>query len=109
MANAKPIPIILLYGNSILIERLTARLRLLDGWEVKRTMSGEIRDVEEVDCIVVDLGDAHTSQSLPMLCALPGVRLIGMDAISNTLTVLTGRTRPLRQTQDVLKALKEAM
>jgi hypothetical protein len=109
MANAKPNQIILLYGNSILIERLTAKLRLTDEWEVKRIANGEVKDLEDVDCIVVDLCDSATSEALPMLCRLPGVRLIGMDALANTLTVLTGRTRPLRYTRDVLAVLKEAL
>jgi hypothetical protein len=43
------------------------------------------------------------------LCALPGVILIGVDDIANTVTVLTGRTRPLHATHDVLAALKAAI
>ncbi len=100
---------ILLYGNSILMERLAFRLTLLGGWEVKRHASGEVRDVDEVDFILADLCDARTAQSLSMLCALPGVILIGVDDIANTLTVLTGRTRPLNATRDVLTVLKEAL
>lgn len=100
---------ILLYGNSILMERLAFRLSLLDGWEVKRHVSGEVRHADEVDFIIADLCDAHTALSLSMLCALPGVILIGVDGIANTLTVLTGRTRPLNATRDVLAALKEAL
>ena len=109
MANAKPTQVILLYGNSILMERLTSKLKLVEGWEVKRRESGEVREADAADFIVADLCDARTAQSLPMLCALPGVILIGVDDIANTVTVLTGRTRPLHATRDMLATLKAAI
>ena len=109
MNDAKPIPKILLYGNSIFIESLTSKLKLIEGCEVKRAKGGELDYIGGPDFIVIDLGDAAASQSLPMLSALPGVMLIGVDSIANTLTVLTGRTRPLNFTQGVLAALKSAM
>lgn len=108
----KPTQNILLYGNSILMETLTSKLQKIEGWEVKRREGGEVREVREVNnanFIVADLCDAATTESLPMLSALPGVMLIGVDAIANTLTVLTGRTRPLNSAQEVLDALKKAM
>ena len=105
----KPTQKIMLYGNSILIETLTSKLQKIEGWEVKRREGGEVREVDDVNFIVADLCDATTSESLPMLSALPGVMLIGVDAIANTLIVLTGRTRPLNSTQDVLDVLKKAM
>ena len=104
-----PPPKILLYGNSIAIESLASKLKQMDGWEVRHTKSGEVRDIFGLDYIVADLCDSATSQALPMLSALPGVILIGMDPIADTLTVLTGRTRPLGSTQTVLNALKGAI
>lgn len=100
---------ILLYGNSILIESLASKLKLLEGWVVRRIEGGEVQEVVEVDYIVADLCDLATSQALPMLSALPGVILIGLDPIANTLVVLTGRTRPLGTLQEVVNTLKEAM
>jgi len=108
MANAKPTQVILLYGNSILMERLTSKLKV-EGWEVKRRENGEVREADGADFIIADLCDACTALSLPMLCALPGVILIGVDDIANTVTVLTGRTRPLHATRDVLATLKAAI
>ncbi|MCX6082108.1 MAG: hypothetical protein NTW32_21480 [Chloroflexi bacterium] len=109
MEDTRPTPRILLYGNSILIEGLASKLKLKDGWAVKRTEHGEVRDVSSVDYIVVDLCDLTTAQALPMLSALPRIILIGMDPIADTLTVLTGRTRPLGSAQIVLNALKGAI
>jgi hypothetical protein len=99
----------LLYGNSIAIESLASKLKQIDGWEVKRAESGEVRDGSGIDYIVVDLCDLAASQALSMLSALPGIILIGMDPIADTLTVLTGRTRPFGTVQIVLNALKEAI
>ena len=109
MSNAKPTLTIMLYGNSILMETLTSKLHKIEDWEVKQIAGGEIRDIGYVDFIVTDLCDVTTSEALPMLSALTGVMLIGLDPIVNTLTVLTGRTRPLNSTQGVLDALKNAM
>ncbi|MEK6754123.1 MAG: hypothetical protein AABZ00_17830 [Chloroflexota bacterium] len=109
MSNAKPTLTIMLYGNSILMETLTSKLHKIEDWEVTQIAGGEIRDIGYVDFIVTDLCDAATSTALPMLCGLPGVVLIGVDAIANTLTVLTGRTRPLNSTQGVMDALKNAI
>ena len=109
MDNAKPTLTILLYGNSILMETLTSKLQKIGGWEVKRRKSGEVSDGDDVNFIVTDLCDVTTSDALPMLSALPGVMLIGVDAIANTITVLTERSHFLFAMQDVLDALKKAM
>jgi len=74
-----------------------------------RRNSGVITNEEEIDIIVTDLCDITVSESLPMLSALPGVMLIGVDAIANTLTVLTGRSHPAIGLQSVLDALKQAI
>lgn len=91
------------------METLTSKLKQNEGWEVKRKESGEIRKLDNVNFIVTDLSDLTISDALPMLCALPGITLIGVDAIANTLTVLTGRSHSLLAMQDVLDVLKKAM
>jgi hypothetical protein len=107
--QAKPIKKLLLYGNSILIAGLTSKLRQAEGLVVTQMEAGDLADLSGVDVVVVDLRDGKTSQALPALCAAPGVLLVGMDAITNTLTVLTGQSYPAHSMQDVLDALKEAM
>jgi hypothetical protein len=77
--------------------------------EVTCAEDGDLGDLSGLDMIVVDLRDNKTSQSLPRLCTAPGVLLVGMDAITNTLTVLTSQTHPAHSMQDVLEALKNAM
>ena len=107
--QAKPIKKILLYGNSILIAGLTSKLGQVEGLEVTQMVEGELGDISNMNMIVVDLREGKTSQALPILCATPGVLLVGMDAITNTLTVLTGQSHPAHSMQDVLDVLKEAM
>jgi hypothetical protein len=108
--HAKPTRKILLYGNSILIAGLTSKLLQVEGWEVLQMEHGEPDDlISAVDIVVADLRDVKTSQALPMLCAIPGVLLVGMDAFTNTLTVLTGQSHPAHSMQDVLDVLKDAM
>jgi hypothetical protein len=109
MNHTKPTQKILFYGNSVLIESLTSKLQKIEGWEVKRREGGEVRELDNVNFIVTDLCDVTTSEALPMLSALPGVMLVGVDAIANTLTVLTGRSHPYHAMQDVLDMLKKAM
>jgi hypothetical protein len=109
MKANKLAPKILLYGNSILMESLTSKLRHVLGWEVSQATGGAVDDIGGVDFIVTDLSDLTAASALPMLCALPGVVLVGVDAIANTLTVLTGRSYPARGVQEVLEAIKEAM
>jgi hypothetical protein len=101
---------ILLYGNSILIAGLASKLEQVNGLEVMQTEEdGNLGDISGLDMIVVDLRDPKTSQSLPRLCTAPGVLLVGMDAITNTLTILTSQSHPAHSMQDVLEALKKAM
>jgi hypothetical protein len=106
---------VLLYGNSILIAGLAAKLQNAPGLAIQRWQeegpSGleRLKNGEIPDLVVADLRDAHTSQSLSALCALPGVTLIGMDALTNTLTSFTSQSRPAHSMEDVLELLEKAM
>lgn len=108
-AKVKPTRKILLYGNSILIAGLASKLGQVDGLEVTQMEDEVLGDLTGLAVIVVDLRDGKTSQALPRLCAAPGVLLVGLDSITNTLTVLTGQSQPVQSMQDVLNVLKEAM
>lgn len=92
-----------------MIAGLTSKLEQVKGLEVTQKEGGNLGDLLGVHVIVIDLRDGKTSQALPRLCAAPGVLLVGMDAITNTLTVLTGQSHPAHSMQDVLEALRKAM
>jgi hypothetical protein len=109
-AKVKATKKILLYGNSILMAGLTSKLGLIKDLEVTYAEEdGDLGDLSGLNMIVVDLRDPKTSQALPRLCTAPGVLLVGLDAITNTLTVLTSQSRPIHSMQDVLEELKNAM
>jgi hypothetical protein len=59
------------------------------------------------DLVVLDLRQAESMYALPVLCALPGVTLLGLDAVTGTLNVLTGQTHPLHSLGKVLKYVQE--
>lgn len=109
MNNSKSTIKILLYGSSILMESLASKLDQISDWEVSQSGDEEVRSVESLNYIVTDLCDATTSNALPMLASLPGVMLIGVDAIANTVTVLTGRSNLIPSAQGVMNALKKAI
>jgi hypothetical protein len=100
---------VLLFGNSILIAGLASKLGEVEGLEVTQMEKEDPGDLSNMNMVVVDLRDGKTSQALPKLCAAPGILLVGMDAITNTLTVLTSQSHPTHSMQDVLDVLKEAM
>jgi hypothetical protein len=106
---------VLLYGNSILIAGLASKLQDVPGLVVEQWQDEDSADLERLknsatpDLIVADLRDAKTSQALSTLCSLPGVTLVGLDALTNTLTTLTGQSQPARSIQEVLDLLKEAL
>lgn len=106
---------VLLYGNSILMAGLAAKLEAAPGLLVRRWQNDDPTGLEQIkgedipDLLVADLRDARTSESLSALCALPGVTLVGMDAITGTLTSLTSRSHPAHSMQEVLELLKEAL
>jgi hypothetical protein len=105
----KAIHKVLLYGNSILIAGLTSRLQHVLGWEMAQMDGDKPGNLPGVDFVVVDLRDAKTPQVLPRLVNLSDTSLIGLDALTNSVTVLAGRSRQAACIKEMLELLKEAM
>ena len=100
---------ILLYGNSILMAGLSSKLQQADGLEVEH-MDGEIiGDLSDVDLIVVDLWDVKVPMALPKLSVNPNAVLVGLDALTDTATVLAGQPRSTVSMQRIMDLLQEAM
>lgn len=108
-AKAEPKRKILLYGNSILIAGLSSKLGEVQGLEVTQMEDEALGDLSGVEVIVVDLRDVKTPVALPKLSAVPNVALVGLDALTNTVTVLTGQPALAGPLQNLLDFLKEAM
>jgi hypothetical protein len=100
---------VLLYGNSILIAGLASRLKQVQGWEMAQMDGNKPGNLPGVDFVVVDLRDAKTPQILPRLVKMSDVSLIGLDALTNSVTVLAGRPRQADCIKEMLDLLKEAL
>ena len=100
---------VLLYGNSILIAELASRLQHVPGWELAQTDGDRPGNLPGVDFVVVDLRDPKTPQILPRLANLSDTSLIGLDALTNSVTVLAGRSRQAASIKEMLELLKAAM
>ena len=107
--SVKPSRTILLYGNSILIAGLNRKLENLPGWRVLCVSKGQPGDLNNVEIVVIDLRDANSTNMLITLGKHPHLLLVGMDGLTNSLTLLTGQTQPMHSLQDVLDALQQAL
>lgn len=107
--QAQSIRNILLYGNSILIAGLASKLQLTKDWNMTQVDSGCIEDLGSVNVIVYDMRDSTITETLPKLRGLPGVTLISLDALTDTVTIVTGQSHPAHSMQDILDVLKKAL
>ena len=107
--NANPTQKILLYGNSILIASLASKLAQVEGWEVTRVEEGELGDLSGGGMIVFDTRDNGAPELLSRLHGVRCVALVGVDALTDTVTVQTGHAFTAHSIQDVLDVLKKAL
>lgn len=70
---------------------------------------GQPGDLTNVEIVVIDLRDANSTNMLITLGKHPHLLLVGMDGLTNSLTLLTGQTQPMHSLQDVLDALQQAL
>lgn len=70
---------------------------------------GQPGDLNNVEIVVIDLRDANSTNMLITLGKHPHLLLVGMDGLTNSLTLLTGQTQPMHSLQDVLDALQQAL
>ena len=108
-AQVVPCKSILLYGNSILIAGLCKKLENLPGWKISHIAKGEPGDLTHIHVIVTDLRDSNSIKILAAFGNHPGILLVGIDSLSNTLTVFAGQNQPMHSLQDVLDALQQAL
>ena len=101
---------ILLYGNSIVMAGLAARLRDQVGVEVMAVPDVDpqgLRDHADLDTIIVDLSTVPLATLLALLNATPKLLLLGVDAIAGSLIMLSGRFYPVRSMEEVLPWILE--
>jgi len=82
---------LLVYGSSIFLAGVSAQLEAMH--EVQVTTCQTLSDVgslSALDAVVIDLNDLTSLDTLRLLRVRPDLRLIGLNATTNALTVMSG-------------------
>lgn len=102
---------ILLYGTSIFLAGLATQLQGTPGLRVRQqaNLSGLV-DLGNLDAVVVDLNDAAYADVLALVRARPDIKIVGINANSSAVTVLSGRVYLAQDMDDLVGwlALPEA-
>lgn len=81
---------ILLYGNSILLSGLAARMQTIPDLAIRcRPAQAELAPLAGIDAVIVDVHETPLSSVLAILQGYTEVRIIGLDDRSGTATVLS--------------------
>jgi hypothetical protein len=100
---------ILLYGKSVLIVGLASIFSKIPDLEILRGDNLDFREQDTPDLILVDLCDAETARTLPRLCAISGVPLVGIDITANTMTVLSGKSQSAQSAHELMTVLSDVI
>lgn len=93
---------ILLYGSSIFMAGLAARLQREPGLQVRCQAVGPgLVDLGGIQTVVVDLDDADASEVLAIIRARPDLRVVGVNTSSRAFTVLSGHVYLAQSLDDV--------
>ncbi len=91
---------VLLWGNSIFLAGLAAALRAAVDLEVLCASGAAARGFAP-DVLIVDLNDEHCGDALALLRARPDLRVVGVNAATNAVTVLQGQVFPAQSVEEV--------
>ena len=93
---------ILLYGSSIFLAGIAARLQGEPDLQVRCQAAGPgLLDLGGVETVIVDLDDVEASEVLALIRARPDIRVVGVNAGSRAFTVLSGRVYLAQSLDDV--------
>jgi hypothetical protein len=98
---------VLLYGDSIFLTGLAAQLHDLDGIRV-RQQSPRIGplDLHDLDVVIVDFNAIEADVVLDILRTRPDIQVVGVNAGSGAVTVLSGKAYLARTLADVMGCLE---
>lgn len=85
------------------------KLKNLPGWKIRHIPEGELDNLDRVELVVIDLRDANSVSILDSTKKHPNILWVGVDELTNSLTLQTRQTHPKHFLQDVLGALQEAI
>ena len=91
---------ILVYGTSIFLAGLSAQLQSLPDVQLRcRDTLTDLGELTAIDAVLVDFNDPLSADVLTMLRARPDLKVVGVNATSNAVTMLSGQVY-LAQTVD---------
>ncbi len=98
---------ILLYGSSIPLTGLAAQLRATADMDVRQQPAdaGPL-SLAGLDAIIVDFDDAAAADVLSILRARPDLKIVGISAPGNAITVISGQVYLTHTLADVMKCLE---
>ncbi len=97
---------ILLYGNSIPLAGLSARLSRQPGLAVIHVDLADLGDPPGADdVVIVDAG--QTDEALARLRPHPAWRLLSVDAATGTLTAYAAQSQPVQEVEEIVRYLEE--
>jgi hypothetical protein len=105
---------VVLYGNSLLLAGAEASLRGRPGLEVARLdvtlpdLSKRLRHLRP-DVIVFDLSAPHPEFAFTFLQENPGLLLIGLDANSDTVIMLSSQHHTAARMDDLIQVIQTRM
>lgn len=107
--ETKPVRKILLYGKSILIDKLASRLQQMDGVEVLLVERDEMPELSDRDLVVIDLRDMKPADALFIAYASPGTLVVGVDALTDRFILMSSKPGPAYATQEAVELLRQAL
>jgi hypothetical protein len=98
---------VFLCGNSIFLTGLASALQTVEDVQViqRPTLSGSI-DLMDFDLVVVDFDEVAPADVLAILRARPDLKVVGVNASSSAVTVLSGKVYLAYSLEDVVECLE---
>jgi hypothetical protein len=110
----RPLPLILICGDSLLLAGLEASLRGAAGVQVQTLkpqtlkVSETFRVLSEGAVAVYDQAETDLGLLAPWLADCPGLTLLGLDAERDRIHVVTGHSQAVRAVGDLSRLVLEA-
>ncbi len=108
----RPLPLILICGDSLLLAGLEASLRGAAGVQALHLPADTAPDAARLPAagavVVYDQAESDLGQLAPWLTACPGLTLLGLDAERDRIHVVTGHSQAVRAVGDLARLVLEA-
>ncbi len=107
----RPLPLILICGDSLLLAGLEADLRRAPGLQVLHLAPPALQSgasLPATGVVVYDQAESDLGQLAGWLADCPGLTLLGLDAERDRIHVVTGHSQAVRAVGDLARVVLEA-